>query len=284
MSYPFLDPGLFVSVVWIMHHLSTPCTMWAPYPLGVKSVLGKAFCFAFRSFLSNTLSDSALSSSSYTCALPGTWTPLARCSGHLPATGLFLQTIASNSVVSEEGESRSLYHVMICGVRRRGKQELVPFCDPWCQQHLTFQMSKFSAGAAQPALISVCAAHRLTLVWMGGLKEPHHPPVGWQVPVQCPAWGDPPWSSRAAPSVPPGWHSLSFAFPSAGPTAVAAEPQTRSPGHLSAETVTPAHGPHSPTAVQWFQTLEFPSAAVISQQQCQAPAPWCCPLSRCWKA
>lgn len=269
------------SVVWIMHHLSTPCTRWitgALYPLRVKSVLGKAFCFAFRSLLSNALTLHSVPVA--TPVLPGTWASLARCSAHLPATGHFRQIFPPNNTVSEEGESMSLYHFVICCVSGR--------------LHLTFQMSRFPAGAAQlcpPALISVCAAHKLTLVWDGWSHITLY--MGWKCLCSSQHGEIPSWSSWAAPSAPPGSYSLSFAFPSVGPTHCRGSsasdtkpsdisqkwqwhvpPQPWSHGHF------PAVLPNADPAWEW----RVPSAAVIPHQQCQAPAPLCCTLSRCWKA
>lgn len=128
-----------------------PHSRWvtgAPHPLGVKSVLGKAFCFAFRSLLSNALSDSAFSSSSCMCL--ARCSSLARCSCHVPATASFCNPPEQCGV--EEGEGMSLCHLVIHSVS--GCLHL----------NLTFQRARFPSGAAQlcpPALILVCAAHKL---------------------------------------------------------------------------------------------------------------------------
>lgn len=230
-----------------MHHLSTPCTRWvtgALYPLRVKSVLGKAFCFAFRSLLSNALSDSAFSSSSYLC--------LARCSSlayRYYISGQVFMSCASHRPLSAGHFPEQ------CGVRRRGIHESVSLCDPLCQWPLASDIpeEQIPAGAAQscpPALILVCAAHELTLLWHGWAEEPHLPACEVGNACAVSSMRRSPCEALRLLHLPhPGSCSLSFAFPSAGPTAVAAEPQTQSPGHLSAETMTPAHGPRSPTAV-----------------------------------
>lgn len=66
---------------------------------------------------------------------------------------------------------------MICGVRRRGKQEFVPFCDPWCQRPLAFdipdeQIPSWSSPACSD--FSVCSTQADPGVdgWAQGATSP----------------------------------------------------------------------------------------------------------------